>query len=313
MITLNGTTGISGVDGSSATPALQGNDSNTGVSFGTDTVTINTGGVARVTTDASGNVGIGTATPATKLQVSGGSTAEVRVVSSGNLTTGSASIVRFGGSNSATSGYVGYGGTGSTIDLFNTLAGAITFGTNNTERGRFDSSGRFLIARSTAYSDGSMGSPTVQTGGVNGVSVGIGLIQNSSASTGAMGFANTNGYCGGISTAGTSTTYATSSDYRLKENVAPMTGALQTVAALKPVTYTWKADGSSGQGFIAHELQEVVPDCVTGTKDAVDDEGKPQYQGVDTSFLVATLVSAIQEQQALITQLTARLEALENK
>jgi hypothetical protein len=72
------------------------------------------------------------------------------------------------------------------------------------------------------------------------------------------------------------------------------------------VTYTWKADGSAGQGFIAHELQAVVPDCVTGEKDAVDAEGNPQYQGVDTSFLVATLVKAIQE-------LTARVEELEAK
>jgi hypothetical protein len=85
-----------------------------------------------------------------------------------------------------------------------------------------------------------------------------------------------------------------------------MIGALQTVAALKPCTYTWKADGSAGQGFIAHELQAIVPDCVTGDKDDVDADGNPKYQGVDTSFLVATLVSAIQE-------LTARLEALENK
>jgi hypothetical protein len=111
---------------------------------------------------------------------------------------------------------------------------------------------------------------------------------------------------GSITTTGTTTSYNTTSDYRLKENVAPMTGALAKIAELKPCTYTWKSNGSAGQGFIAHELQEVVPDCVTGTKDAVDKDGKPQYQGVDTSFLVATLVSAIQE-------LTARLEVLENK
>jgi len=121
-------------------------------------------------------------------------------------------------------------------------------------------------------------------------------------------FSNSSGgFIGSITQgAGGTTAYNTSSDYRLKENVAPMTGALEKVAALKPCTYTWKADGSDGQGFIAHELQEVVPDCVTGTKDAVDKDGNPQYQGVDTSFLVATLVSAIQE-------LTARLEVLENK
>ena len=91
-----------------------------------------------------------------------------------------------------------------------------------------------------------------------------------------------------------------------------MTGALAKVAALKPVTYKWKAGGSDGQGFIAHELAEVVPQCVTGEKDAVDAEGKPQYQGIDTSFLVATLTAAIQEQQALIQTLTARVAALEN-
>jgi hypothetical protein len=121
----------------------------------------------------------------------------------------------------------------------------------------------------------------------------------------------------------TAVAYNTTSDYRLKENVQPMQNALATVAALKPCTYTWKADGSAGQGFIAHELQAVVPDCVTGEKDAVrivdelDDEGKvigtkeePQYQGVDTSFLIATLTAAIQEQQAIITQLQADVAAL---
>jgi hypothetical protein len=107
--------------------------------------------------------------------------------------------------------------------------------------------------------------------------------------------------------------YVTSSDYRLKENIAPMTGALDTVAQLKPVTYKWKIDGSSGQGFIAHELQSIVPDCVTGEKDAVDAEGNPKYQGIDTSFLVATLTAAIQEQQVMIETLTTRLNALEGK
>jgi hypothetical protein len=109
------------------------------------------------------------------------------------------------------------------------------------------------------------------------------------------------------------TAYITTSDYRLKENVAPMSGALAKVAALKPVTYKWKVDGSSGQGFIAHELQAVVPDAVVGEKDAVDKDGKPVYQGVDTSFLVATLTAAIQEQQALITQLQADVAALKGK
>jgi hypothetical protein len=97
-----------------------------------------------------------------------------------------------------------------------------------------------------------------------------------------------------------------------------MTGALATVAQLNPVTYTWKDGGFVGQGFIAHELQEVVPDAVVGEKNAVDEDGNPKYQGIDTSFLVATLTAAIQELKALvdtqastITTLTDRITALE--
>ena len=89
---------------------------------------------------------------------------------------------------------------------------------------------------------------------------------------------------------------------------------------LKPVTYKWNLDGSESQGFIAHELQTVVPECVTGEKDEIDADGKPIHQGVDTSFLVATLTAAIQElkaindtQAATINTLTARIVALENR
>jgi hypothetical protein len=112
---------------------------------------------------------------------------------------------------------------------------------------------------------------------------------------------------GTITTTASATAYNTSSDYRLKENVQPMQDALAVIAQLNPVTYTWKTDGSDGQGFIAHELQAVVPDCVTGEKDAVDAEGNPKYQGVDTSFLVATLVKAIQELKAEVDSLRAQL------
>jgi hypothetical protein len=126
----------------------------------------------------------------------------------------------------------------------------------------------------------------------------IGFFRNSSATL-----------VGSIATTNTATSYVTSSDYRLKHDIQPMTGALAKVAQLKPVTYKWNADDSESQGFIAHELQEVVTECVTGEKDAVDAEGNPQYQGIDTSFLVATLTAAIQEQQAIIESLKARLDA----
>ena len=114
------------------------------------------------------------------------------------------------------------------------------------------------------------------------------------------------------------TSYTSVSDYRLKENITPMAGALARVSQLKPVTYKWKTDGSDGQGFIAHELAEVCSDAVTGIKDAVNEDGSIKPQGVDTSFLVATLTAAIQEMKAIIdtqasaiTTLADRITALE--
>lgn len=109
-----------------------------------------------------------------------------------------------------------------------------------------------------------------------------------------------------VAAAGTQINYATSSDYRLKKDVAPMTGALEKLSLLKPVTYTWKRNGVQGQGFIAHELQQVCPQAVTGEKDAVDENGEPIYQGVDASKLVAILTAAIQELAAEVKALKAR-------
>jgi hypothetical protein len=118
---------------------------------------------------------------------------------------------------------------------------------------------------------------------------------------------------GSITTNGTTTAYNVTSDYRLKENVQPMTGGLATVAALKPVTYDWISNGSAGEGFIAHELQAVIPEAVTGKKDAVSEDGSINAQGVDFSKIVPHLVAAIQELTAQNADLTTRLAALEAK
>lgn len=113
---------------------------------------------------------------------------------------------------------------------------------------------------------------------------------------------------GSISTDGTATGYNSFSDYRLKENITPLTDATARVKLLKPVDFTWKSAPEKGviEGFIAHELQEVVPNAVHGNKDAVDDKGEPVYQGVDASFVIPLLTAALQD--AL-----ARIEALEAK
>lgn len=104
--------------------------------------------------------------------------------------------------------------------------------------------------------------------------------------------------CGAINVSGTTTSYVTSSDYRLKTNVQPLKGGLDTIAALRPVTYQWKSDDGPGEGFIAHELAAVIPLAVTGEKDALDDKGEIKPQGVDYSKIVVHLVAALQELKA---------------
>jgi len=111
-------------------------------------------------------------------------------------------------------------------------------------------------------------------------------------------------YVGGITTTATATAYNTGSDIRLKHAIAALTGALDAVRALRPVSYRWNVDDSLGHGFLAHELQQVIHDAVSGEPDAVNDDGSIRPQGVDHSKLVPWLVGAVQE-------LLARLEALE--
>ena len=141
---------------------------------------------------------------------------------------------------------------------------------------------------------------------------------------------------GTISTTSSATSYVTSSDYRLKENVVPLTNALTDIMQINPVRFDWKFDGAPGIGFIAHELQAIVPQAVTGVKDdhelefQLDNNGdpvrdangdpvstpdltKPKYQGVDTSFLVAHLVAAVQELKAMVDAQATEIAALKGQ
>jgi len=117
---------------------------------------------------------------------------------------------------------------------------------------------------------------------------------------------------GAISVSSSATSFDTSSDYRLKEDVKPMSASIDKLKELKPVNFAWKVDGSRVDGFLAHEAQEVVPNAITGEKDAVDDDGNAVYQGIDQSKLVPLLTSALQEAVAKIEELTTRIEILEN-
>ena len=117
-------------------------------------------------------------------------------------------------------------------------------------------------------------------------------------------FAKNGSEVGTVTSSTSATNYNTSSDYRLKENVVSMTDALDRVSQLKPSRFNFIADSDKTvDGFLAHEVQEIVPEAITGEKDAVDEEGNLEYQGIDQSKLVPLLVGAIQELKSEIDEL----------
>jgi hypothetical protein len=315
---LSGTDGLSDVDGTAATPAIRGTDANTGIFFpAADTIGFAEGGAESARINSSGNFGIGTASPASRLNIATGAAAPCTfTLTSNNTGTGAGDRGRldfYSADNSGVAyqlGYMDYDradgtGTASYIAWASRVSGTVA------ERMRIDPGGGVRINNT---SDATF-SAQLNTQFTTGVQCGMYLkVTDTSASQSMMIFGNTNNDAvGSIATNGAATAFNTSSDYRLKQDITPMTGALAKVALLKPVNYKWKFDGSEGEGFIAHELAEVCPNAVTGEKDAVNSEGNPIHQGIDTSFLVATLTAAIQEQQALITALTARITALETQ
>jgi hypothetical protein len=276
-------------------------------------------------------LGIGTATPGYRLDITrnggGGDSAQLARFTDSNTSNGVGPLhLTLGATNHFASN------PGMVLAGTNGIALAVGDGSDLAGQRQLtiDSSGNVMVGTTSPILSGSFSVLSAATAGSFRISAsaaaGIVLDVSRTAASGDMVYFRTGSttLAGFISCPTTvTTTYNSVSDYRLKENVAPMTGALAKVAALKPVTYTWNTDGLQGQGFLAHELQAVVPECVTGEKDAVqtvddlDVDGKkigtkevPRYQGVDTSFLVATLVAAIQEQQALITQLQADVSAL---
>ena len=280
-IVLNGTTGITN----------DGGYTGDGVVFA-DTTPANT-----LVTTTGGNVGVGTSSPTSRLTIK---------QSADNSAAGLGARIERNSNDSFLA--VGYRDNSDSWQINATYlsTGAfkpITFLTADAERARIDSAGIFCLGTTTPIS-GSYKMSVVGAGGI--------ILQGTGNPWNPLVFNNSSGGLGGyVQVSGTSTSYITTSDYRLKENIQPMTGALQKVQALKPVTYKWKIDGSDGQGFIAHELSEVEPSCVAGEKDAVDEEGKPQYQGIDTSFLVATLTAAIQELHAIVDAQGAEIAALD--
>ena len=202
---------------------------------------------------------------------------------------------------------------------------AMTFGTNTVERMRIDSNGDVSMSHDLVV-DGFLG--------VNATPTDQFEVESSSATKNAARFVydggNSSYGCtqfrllqtsphfaqfiyqgsevGSIVTGGSSTIYLTSSDYRLKENIVEMTGALDRVSQLQPKRFNFISTPEDiVDGFLAHEVSDIVPEAIRGTKDEVDAEGNPIYQGIDQSKLVPLLVGAIQELKAEIETLKAQI------
>tara|TARA_B100000035_G_scaffold297805_1_gene290913 strand:- start:68 stop:1276 length:1209 start_codon:yes stop_codon:yes gene_type:complete len=293
----------------------------------------------RMRIDSSGNVGIGTSSPSEELHIEA-DYPQVRIASGLNTV----------GSSNLTNTIDGYGTNGrawrigrafgsANFQIINDRSSPIAFDINGTERMRIDASGQLLIGCTTLPDTTNYGSGFYPSSNDR---VSLRMSKSTTSSSASIYFYNPNGLVGTIATSGSATSYNTSSDYRLKEDIQPVANAYDRLMQLNPVNFAWKADGSRVDGFIAHEAQEVVPESVTGTKDAMtteeyevtpaveatyDDEGNeltpaveavigerevPDYQGIDQSKLVPLLTAALQEALTKIESLESRVAALEN-
>jgi len=238
-----------------------------------------TGGTQKMTLSTSGLLGIGTTSPGYKLQVSGAQNANDIVIN--NTTTGVNLRLQMIDANGA---------------MFTTGSKDLLLGTNNTEKMRIDSSGQVMMRRTTDY-DGSnlyflqVGDASLDNG------TPIVCTVASTASRNQIVFSNnSSNIVGQITTAASATSYNTSSDYRLKEDLQEFNG-LEKVSNIKVYDFKWKEYNNRSYGVLAHELEEVLPQAVTGEKDA------EEMQSVDYSKIVPILVKSIQELEQRIKQL----------
>jgi hypothetical protein len=203
-------------------------------------------------------------------------------------------------------------GTGN-LTFTTTEAGAITFRPTNTEAARITPGGQLLVGRTTYVgADNIEGFQLSETGQFFLSSTTNSIMNRLTADGAIFQFRRQNVTVGSISVTGSATNYATSSDYRLKENVAPITGAADRLMLLNPSRYNFISDPAKPvDGFLAHEVQAVAPNAVIGQKDEVDADGAPVYQSIDHSKLVPLLTAALQEALAKITALEVRIAALE--
>ena len=304
-LNINGTTGISGVDGSASAPALQGTDSNTGINFASDTVNINTAGSTQVTVDSAGNVGVGTTNPNGESINGSQNLVIMDTTSDGGMN------IKTGTSGNAQIHFSDTSGNGQGRLIYAHANDSMQMYTAGSERMRIDSSGRILLGTTSAYA----GSAVVLAKATGGAGISVFNSWNTADSGTRYHFefrdSAGGGSRGNITTNGGSTSYNTSSDYRLKENVTAISDGITRLKTLKPSRFNFIANPETTvDGFLAHEVT-AVPEAISGTKDEVDSDNNPVYQGIDQSKLVPLLTAALQEAVAKIEVLETKVAALE--
>jgi hypothetical protein len=329
---LDGTNGLSDVDGSAATPAIRGSDANTGVFFGTDIVGVSTGGTERVRVDASGNVGIGTSSPGSPLEIFRSGGGDWLRLARGTTGTGKGAV-SFGLNNAGV--YSEAARISGTSDSGNVNNGLLTFQTTdslgvNTERMRIDSSGNLLVGAT-----GTVNNERLRVD-ANITSFGTRLLNSNASPQGVtVGFtgAAPNGTgnpfitCGDTATdrfiarsngglANYSGNDVNLSDRREKTNFVPAKSYLETICAIPVQTFNYidqnhEEDPGLTLGVVAQDVQEVAPELVMESNWAKEGEEPKMRLSIYQTDLQYALMKCIQEQQAIITALTARVEALE--
>tara|TARA_R110002050_G_scaffold18653_2_gene54246 strand:+ start:506 stop:2239 length:1734 start_codon:yes stop_codon:yes gene_type:complete len=270
-------------------------------------------------------IGIGTSSPSNNLEIFTDAGDEgLTIKATGDTSNAIISDANRSGAGAAINALTGkWNGTSVADILFLTGAdttnkddGVITFRTssadNLAERMRIDTQGRLLVGTTSKISGDQGNAGYLAVHGNTDASGAICEVKNTgnpASNRDFIRFFNTSdGEAGSIEHNGTSTVaYNTSSDYRLKENIKPLANGLQRLLQLKPVQFDWKEDKTSSEGFIAHEVQEIFSDAISGEKDG------EQTQGMDYGRITPLLVKAIQEQQEQIEGLKQEIQNLKGE
>ena len=270
-------------------------------------LTFDRAGSERMRIDSSGNVGIGTSSPNATLQVEGTDDANNLIVGHNSTdfavytdsTVGEIRLKAEDGSGSNFSKYMTFythpSGSAATERMRIASDGSVLVGTTSNRPDESNDTGMALYPNGKKYAYS-----TTDFGVFNTNSTGKKFyFRINSSEKGSISF-NTN-----------SVSYTTTSDYRLKENAVDITDGITRVKQLDPKRFNFIGDSTIVDGFIAHEAATVVPEAVTGEKDAVDEDGNPDYQGIDQAKLVPLLTAALQEAITKIEDLEARVATLE--